>query len=395
MLLSTIPMACILLAGPQAEPRPTLSEAPAIDIAAQSIEMGVELLLSMQESDPENAESPKCEWPYEGVYRVNGEIPIGYRVGGTAIACHALIVAAGYTDDPERTQAIHRATQFLCESIHHPLMAHEFESRYDVRGWGYTYGLDFLLRLKKRDLVPEGMDEKVEATIQFFLAGIAASEIPERGGWNYSRPRGFDAAGPHAPFMTAPTLLALFEAKAMGYEIDDAMVRRGVDALKRSRTATGSFMYGGGDGDRSRESVPGSVGRMLVSEIALYAAGESSPERVRGAIDAFLVHWEWLEKRRCQHGTHAPPYGIAPYYFFYAHLYAAQAVELLPEQERDEYRRRVRERIFAVRLEDGAWNDRVFPRSASYGTAMCMLALMAPDMPRPSTWSDASTQASD
>ncbi len=34
-------------------------------------------LLLMQESDG--------TWPYEGVYRVGGEIPIGYRIGGTAL----------------------------------------------------------------------------------------------------------------------------------------------------------------------------------------------------------------------------------------------------------------------------------------------------------------------
>jgi hypothetical protein len=172
------------------------------------------------------------------------------------------------------------------------------------------------------------------------------------------------------------------------------MLKRGVEALLRSRTPSGSVMYAGRDGEKSRESVPGSVGRMLVTEIALHAAGRSSSERVRAAVDAFLVHWEWLEKRRAQHGTHVPPYGVAPYYFYYAHYYAAQAVELLPEHEREEYRRRVRERIFTVRLEDGSWNDRVFPRSANYGTAMCVLALLAPELERPARWEGAKPPAS-
>src|SRR6188472_3192224 len=34
--------------------------------------------------------SPR-EWPYEGVVRVAGLIPSGYRVGGTAISCWALL----------------------------------------------------------------------------------------------------------------------------------------------------------------------------------------------------------------------------------------------------------------------------------------------------------------
>jgi len=382
MILATTLLSCTLLvANPQAD-----EPAPRKDSVAQAIEDGVKLLLEMQEGDPRNPDGPRSEWPYEGVYRVRGIIPIGYRVGGSAIVCNALLAAPGIDEDEERKAAVARAAMFICASINDPLMGHKFESRYDVRGWGYAYGLDFLLNLKKQNLIAEDMTEKAETSIQFFLAGIEATEIPELGGWNYSRPRGFDEPSPHAPFMTGPTLLTLFKAKAMGYDVDGEMVQRGIAALEKSRTPTGAVMYSGVDGERSRESVPGSVGRMLVTEIALGAAGKSSPERLRGALDAFLVHWEWLDKRRAQNGTHIPPYNIAPYYFYYAHYYAAQAVELLPRQERDEYRRRVRDRIFSVRLESGSWNDRVFPRTANYGTAMCVLALLMPDLPAPTKW---------
>ena len=37
----------------------------------------VQALIKMQEDGG--------QWPYEGVYRVNKELPIGYRVGGTSI----------------------------------------------------------------------------------------------------------------------------------------------------------------------------------------------------------------------------------------------------------------------------------------------------------------------
>ena len=125
---------------------------------------------------------------------------------------------------------------------------------------------------------------------------------------------------------------------------------------------------------------------MAVAESTLYLAGRSSIERIRGAIDAFIVHWQWLDARRAKTGTHKPPYGIAPYYFYYAHYYAAQAVELLPEHERAEYRRRLNELLFSVQLEDGSWNDRVFGRSTNYGTAMAIQALMMPNTPAPAQW---------
>lgn len=376
LLTPALLAASLLFADP---PKDAVAARP-VDPIVLAIDDGVTFLLERQEGDDH------AEWPYEGVYRVNGIIPIGYRVGGSAIVANALIEAPGIESDEKRKEAVNRAMAFVCASITHPEMAHEFESRYDVRGWGYTYGLDFLLRMKKHKLVADDMREKVEAAITFYLDGIAATEIPEMGGWNYSRPRGFDNPSPQAPFMTGPTLLTLFEAQAQGYDVDPRMIERGIGALERCKTPSGAVMYSGGDGARSRESVPGSVGRMLVTEIALNAADKSSPERIRAAIDAFLVHWSWLDKRRAQNGTHIPPYNIAPYYFYYAHYFAAQAVELLPRQEREEYRRLVRERIFSVRLEDGTWNDRVFPRSAAYGTAMCMLAVMMPDLPAPAKW---------
>ncbi len=358
-----------------------IDETSAGSRAAERIEAaiagGVQFLIERQEGDQ------SAEWPYEGVYRAGGEIPIGYRVGGTAIAAAALLYAPQQQADLRKVEAIERAVDFIIHAADHPLMAHEFDATYDVRGWGYAYGLWFLLIAKEAGSDADGMDD----AIQFFIDGIIATEIPQRGGWNYARRAGFKQPGAPSPFMTAATLQAIFAARAAGFEVPDELIERGIASLKRAKQPSGGYVYSGFAHERSRDGVPGAVGRMLVAESTLYLCGEATQADVRGAVDAFLVHWEWLEKRRAQHGTHAMPYGVAPYYFFFAHLYAAQAVELLPEQERAEYRRRVNERLFAVQSEDGTWNDRIFPRSAAYGTAMSMLALMMPNLPPPPTWS--------
>jgi len=77
---------------------------------------------------------------------------------------------------------------------------------------------------------------------------------------------------------------------------------------------------------------------------------------------------------------------IAPYYFFYAHRYAAQAIELLAAEDRPGYRQKLYALLWKVREEDGGWNDRVFPRSETFGTAMSMLALLSPKLPAPARW---------
>jgi hypothetical protein len=300
------------------------------------------------------------------VYRVPGKggamIPIGYRVGGTAIAALALIRAPGYAADSARGDAVRSATRFITSSIEHPLMSHEVEATYDVRGWGYTYGLLFLVAQRKSGHDPPELKGAIDAAIRFFIDGIEATAVPETGGWNYARRRGFDAPGPQAPFMTAPTLIALFEAAA-GACVKDP-----------------------------RSAVPGASGRMVVTEVALALAGRSDAMRLRSAVDAFIAHWDRLEERRAKTGTHEGPFGVAPYYFYFAHLYAAQAVELLPEDDRPEYRSRIRALVFRTRADGGAWNDRVFERSASYGTSMALLTLLAPEAPAPARWDHAAVQ---
>ena len=347
-----------------------------------AVARGVEVLLARQEGPGHD------QWPYEGVYRVNQELPIGYRVGGTAIGGLALLSAPGDGDLARRDEALGRAAVFVAGSIDHPRMAHRVEASYDVRGWGYAYGLSFLLSLRALDKVPDGLAAGGVTAIRFFIAGIEATAIPVDGGWNYARRAGFTEPGPAASFMTAPTLQALFEAKRQGYEVNSAVVHLGLDALERARSGTGAFAYSGTSRTGVRNMVPGAVGRMPAAEVTLFLAGRSDLSRVRGAIDAFVVHWQWLEERRAKKGTHEGRYHIAPYYFYFAHYYAAQAVEVLPDPLRREYRRRIRDLLFATRHDDGTWNDRVFPRSASYGTSMAIISLMMPEVPPPARWQE-------
>ena len=419
MLLAII-AAAIVAQAPASPPAPSIDEA---------VRRGVEIILSLQEGEEGG---PKNRWPYEGVYRVDRQIPIGYEVGGTAICATALLRAPGFADDPARVEAVARATDFICASIDHPLMSIDnYDAGYDVRGWGYTYGLAFLLELKAtqpgtqpppapeiaakdgsappqdsgpsapaatknappQDAAPRTQDSGPatlasarDRAIAFFLDGIHRTEIPGVGGWNYARPPGRANAAPSSPFMTAPTLLALFEAKRQGYTVDEAVVARALDTLEAARTPAGGIVYAGKAGENRRDAVPGATGRMLSAETALFLAGRGSAANIRGSLDAFITHWDWLEQRRAKTGTHVGPYAIAPYYFYFAHYHAAMAIELLPEGERAEYRRRVHELVFRTRAEVGSWNDRVFPRSANYGTAMSTMALLMPGTSPPASW---------
>ncbi|MCZ6817225.1 MAG: hypothetical protein O7F76_11115, partial [Planctomycetota bacterium] len=54
-----------------------------------------------------------------------------------------------------------------------------------------------------------------------------------------------------------------------------------------------------------------------------------------------------------------------------------------PSELRAAERARLREVLLRTRATDGTWNDRVFPRSRNYGTAMAVLALLADRVPLP------------
>lgn len=353
------------------------------DAEASMVGVGVTRLLAMQEGDA------KDQWPYEGVYRVRGQIPIGYRVGGTAIAAIALMQAPGLDGDAERREAIIRAARFVAEAIGQPLMSPDYAGGYDVRGWGYAYGLRFLVRLGQSGLLEgdEASASKVGEAIGFYLDGLAAIEIPRVGGWNYARRGPLDEPSNAAPFMTAPVLRSLAEAKAAGHAVDDELLRRGLASLERNRGADGTYEYSGtGRGRIDPASRPGAIGRMASGDLVLVEAGRLEPESLRLALESFFAYWEELEVRRRQNGTHVAPYGVAPYYFMYAHGAVGEAIERLPNAWRPPLRKALLERLAQVREADGSWNDRVFDRSANYGTALALEALLAPLGAPAATW---------
>ncbi len=341
-------------------------------------------IVELQETLSEKKSSPANEWPYQGVYRESKDVsPVGYRVGGTAICAWALVEAPQYAESEQAREAVERGVEFILEMLDHERMNSDFVGGYDVRGWGHTYALNLFLQLRAKKLIPKKHAPAVEKAVSKLVKMLQDSEIVESGGWNYSRPGGGKSSAPASPFMTAPTLLALFEAKRQGEKVDAAVVERALKALEACRTEDGVIPYTTAGG---RDEWPGAIGRAPATEVALLLAGRSDVARVRKSLEQFLEHWEWLEKRRKGTGTHVPPYGIAPYYFFYAHTYAAFAIEFLPEAERAEFRRRLHERLFQVQEPSGGWNDRVFERSENYGTAMALLAFLAPKLTPPPAW---------
>ncbi|MFN0136789.1 MAG: prenyltransferase/squalene oxidase repeat-containing protein [Phycisphaerae bacterium] len=364
-------------------------------------------LLKMQE--------PDGAWPYEGVYRVGGEIPLGYRVGGTAIAIEALLY--GSPDATELPQATDRGLAYILSKLDDKLLAPSTAEAYDVRVWGHCCVLQAFCRLREKRAAGKHADE-VNRWIPKLVEALLIEQLPD-GGWNYATRQS------HAPFVSASVLQTLLLARSQGETVPDDVLERGRDVLAQSRYPDGAFTYMGRVGlPRRRASsqptstpatttttatsgglssapaasgpssmpvartdqLPGSIARSAICESTLQLLGDGSERRIAAALDAFHAHWQELENRRRKTGTHLGPYGIAPYYFYFGHRYAGQAIQLLPPERRERERARLLEVVLRTRDEDGTWNDRVFPRSRNYGTAMIVLALLGDHSPLPPAW---------
>lgn len=320
------------------------------------IQVAVDRLVELQSSDG--------AWPYEGVYRVRRQIPVGYRVGGTAIVCSALISASA-DDDPKIQAAVERGAELIMKELRDPLMKPSRTQQYDVRIWGHIYALDFFCRLKCSDGYEE-LKQKTAPWIKEMIDAVVFQEI-RGGGWNYANKRS------HCCFVTAPAVQSLLLARQVGEEVPLEVLKRSAAVLAATRQNEIVFPYTGTS--RRSDTQAGSTARAPISESTLLMLGEGDTDRIKAAIASFHEHWDELEKRRQKTGTHVRPHGIAPYYFYYGHRYAAQAIRMLPTEEQQAAFEKFVPVLLRTKDLDNTWNDRVFDRSKAYGTAMAVLAL--------------------
>ncbi len=367
LVAATLLTTCVIAAGAD-DPQPTAARSA---VVAECIER----LIPLQE---ENA-----MWPYEGDYRVEGElpdtwvIPVTYRAGGTSLVCMSLLYGAEPGDDKARA-AFKRGLAYVIGQLDHDMMKRHREVKYDMRVLAQAYALLLFCHAEK-----EGRAGIHATAIRQWMPRLVEYLVYEQrddGGWNYQD------RFVHASFVTSSVMQALLWARTREVAVSDDVLKRGADALAKSRYDDGAFAYFGfrvpGGQRPPQDRLPGSTGRNAICETLMLQCGRGSVERVRGSIAAFYEHWDELEAQR-KKKTHAGPYLIAPYYFYYGHRYAAQAIELLPEAERAAAHERMFKQLMRTRDPDGTWNDRDYPRARAYGTAMVALALLSKEIGPP------------
>lgn len=366
----------------------------------QAVRRGVDFLLKYQNRDgswgsPRNTKQLNIYAP--------GSAHDGYRTGTTALVLESLLKTERFLQTLPRqglseelqtlqsqkeniAQAIDRCESWLLENL--PQLR---RSSPDVlyNNWGHAYGIQALKGMADRKLPLSAAElARRHATIREQIRKQV--ELLQRfeclnGGWCYYD---FDfqtqkTAGSSLSFMTATVLAALADARDLGVDVPESLVRRGVDSILRQRRPDGAYAYG-------EYLVPfpvsinhpqGSLGRSQVCHYALLRWERSevvTPQVLLDWMNRLVIQNSWLDIARKRPVPHESHYQIAAYFYYYAHYYAARNLAWV---EKSEDRVNLANHLVSFQLElqekNGSWWDfPLYDYHPYYGTGMALSSLL-------------------
>lgn len=293
----------------------------------------------------------------------------------------AFLALLSVDETPERTAAAGRALEWLVSS-RMPKRGNDW----DVDcSWAALYGFQAMVASASEPRFA-GAEWKERVAER----GAALYELLEQnqeplGGWGYYEgPAVSRRPTWSTSFATACVIPALVRAKGLGWKVDPALVDRAVRYVDQCRTPSGAYMYDLRPVPRrpgeSIDNVKGSLGRMQVANWALRRAGQKqvTDERLRESLAAFFEHHEFLDVARMRPIPHEAYYANAAYFYMFAHCYAGQLINELPDAERPDLHKRLRAHLAKIQWADGSSLD--FPNMScmqTAGTAFSVLAFQA------------------
>jgi hypothetical protein len=375
VLLHTAALLAWLAAAGQGPPPPSTPP------VARHVERGMAAVLALEDG------AAPGEWPYEGAIRLEGAIPVGFRVGGTGFVVAALAALPGLAQDAPRRAALGRGVTFLAHALAEEGMSSNAMAGVDLRLWGMITGARGLLAARAAGERGALTEEELDRAVRDYLTRLAQLEIPRNGGWSYNRPSGRLLPSPPNSYVTADVLQVFFEARAQGFEVDPAAVERALALLESQRQPTGAFLYSGTAPGRQAADHPG-VGRAHARlrghplwPALRRPARARRPRRLPRA----------LGRARGAPRAHRPPQAAARHRPLLLPLCPRPRRRArsssCPRPTAPSTAPRLAEKLERVRDEEtGTWNDRDFKRSAAYGTAAAALALRRPLLPPLAGW---------
>lgn len=243
--------------------------------------------------------------------------------------------------------------------------------------WGHAYRLRAYLRAL--ELKPERRD-KLEPAI---LESVAALEGLQRedGFWYHEYANAM---------VSATVLLALDQARANGFEVDEEAAKRGAAAVALCRVEPGNYTYYPPRG-KPRAAIGGSPGRGPLCELALFRWGFASEDDLRVALVASFQNEDpWVRVRK--YDNHARPHAIGGFFFWWGMRGRAEAIAALPKgRQRDVFARDHWDLTCSLAEVDGVFIDS-HELGRAYGTSMALLTLALLEPVTPSSHSEGPRQ---
>jgi hypothetical protein len=309
----------LLLAGPSAAQDKTAPPARAEDAANAVRNRGLDWLTKHQAQDG--------SWGKQ------------YTIAVTSFACLSYLSAADEPFAGDRGKALHKGLEFL--------VANQKEGDFPPQGHSWIHGQGFaalaLAEAYGRSLFcktkPSIDTKKLRAVVAQAVAIIAKNQS-DSGGWWYTQ----GAREQHEGSTTVCAVQALVAASNFGITIDEKVLDKGFEYLKKCQTPDGGFNYKLGDGTNMREGTAAGI-----ATLGLMKQFDTT---------VMLNGYKFLIKL-------SPAVISAERFPYYGHFYGCMGMQLLAQEfkEDKDYRETTQHYIAGAQKDVAGWQqpDGSFP----------------------------------
>lgn len=261
-------------------------------------------------------------------------------------------------------------------------------------GWDVDYVWTMLCDLVALvDLQDDPRFQEPEMQARIAKRGKEFLDLLERnqafhGGWAYyDNPPYTQRPKWGTSFSTALVLPAYKKALELGWsEEEDAIktYQRALKYVQRCALPNDAYEYSLSPVPRvageSISNIKGSLGRIQVCNWARRECGDErvTDDVLRKGLEAFFREHKFLDVAFMRPIPHEAYYANAAYFYHFGHYYAALAIELLPQEEREAWHAKLRPHLVKTQRADGSLTDFLgtgYLRVAS--TAYTVLALQS------------------
>lgn len=257
-----------------------------------------------------------------------------YTIAVTSFACLSYLAGSNEPFTGENGKALEKGLQFLLATQKDgvcPLQGHSW-----IHGQGFAtlalseaYGRSLFCRTK-----PDLDMKKVRGVVEK-AAEVIAQNQSDSGGWWYTQGNKTD----HEGSTTVCAVQALVSARNFGVKIDEAVLDKGFEYLKKCQTKEGGFNYRLGDGTNMKEGTAAGVATLGLMD--------------RFDTGVMVGGYKFLLK--------LTPAAISAERFpLYGHFYGAMGMQLLGQEfkEDKEYREKTQGYIAAALKDVASWQQK-------------------------------------